>query len=147
MRRLGATNLLVVQALILIASLFPNGIAWFYEVRLVTGDVFNRLGVDDVRSSPSYCRVNQDFEEETQGHNENKVGQERRRAGGYVTLAQQVKEGATDNAAKIPLWRSPLIVAIALNTFGIIFCKTVVEYQYNVLVSDSLSVEGMVSYR
>ena len=42
-------------------------------------------------------------------------------------------------------WRSGLILALGVQTFGIIFCKTVVEYQYNVLVSGQLSAAAMVA--
>ena len=42
-------------------------------------------------------------------------------------------------------WRSHLILSMGLWTFGIIFCKTVVEYQYNVLVGTSLDAEEMVT--
>ena len=42
-------------------------------------------------------------------------------------------------------WRSHLILSMGLWTFGIIFCKTIVEYQYNVLVSARFSAERMVS--
>lgn len=42
-------------------------------------------------------------------------------------------------------WRSPLILSMGVWTFGIIFCKTVVEYQYNVLVAASVSEGQMVA--
>ena len=43
-----------------------------------------------------------------------------------------------------PWYRNPLILSMAFWTFSIIFCKTTFEYQYNVLVAGTVSLNEMV---
>ena len=51
--------------------------------------------------------------------------------------------GAGDEGGR--WWKSSLIASMGVWTFGIIFCKTIVEYQYNVVVSAECSADDMVS--
>eukprot|EP00966_Prymnesium_polylepis_P049473 1145255-Prymnesium_polylepis.2 len=66
--------------------------------------------------------------------------------GKKVARDGKAKAAAMDESAPgDEWWHSQLILSMGMWTFGIIFCKTIVEYQYNVIVGTSLDVEGMVS--
>ena len=57
----------------------------------------------------------------------------------------QPAEGKHDGRGHAPWYREPLILSMAFWTFAIIFCKTTFEYQYNVLVATSVSLNEMVN--
>ena len=65
----------------------------------------------------------------------------------YVRTGQRAKAGRrkVSTAADGANWhKNGLILAMALWIFSVIFCKTIVEYQYNVLVAQRLSQVQMV---
>ena len=54
-------------------------------------------------------------------------------------------EPAAGRARACPRYASSLILSMALWVFSIIFCKTIVEYQYNVLLADAVSQTNMIA--
>ena len=113
-RTFGSTALLFVQVLLLLASLWPNHMAWWYE-DFDEGREGKKKEVQDASAAPT------------------------------TSPAGPQKADDSQRAAQQPIYRSPMIVALAINTFGIIFCKTIVEYQYNVLLASVLSTDEMVA--
>ena len=75
------------------------------------------------------------------GHAEQKVvssAEKRRQA------APSRRKASSNKSDGSEWWKSSLILSMALWVFSIIFCKTIVEYQYNVLLASSVSPTAMI---
>lgn len=111
---IGVELLILVQVAILLLSFVPNRMIVRYEEQLST-----RIG----------------------GHRLNKRQPATAAREGRGTDSGSTRANPTPGS---DWYKSPLIMSMALWIFSIIFCKTIVEYQYNVLVSASVSPTEMV---
>ena len=66
------------------------------------------------------------------------------KSGAGNSSSAQVADGKREEN-DAPWYRDPLILSMAFWTFAIIFCKTTFEYQYNVLVAGTVSLNEMVT--
>lgn len=112
---IGTHAMLLVQIGVLLASLAPHGVIQRAEERM--------------RSSGEKRRAEKAARKK----------QEELRTDGAVAPAP------APSSVHGEWWRSGLILSMALWTFSIIFCKTIVEYQYNVMLAGRVSSEQMVA--